>query len=221
MMSISAARAVARSRGMPRAWVGQRAWVGRLAAMVIHRARDATAEMPGAALERDFDALFERCEARIFGYLWRVTGDRHAASDLCQETFLRAWQHFAKVSGYEQPEAWLWRVATNLALNYRRARAIHAADAALTGDVSDEHSPAVSDPAWRVAVRASVHATLLALPPKPRAALVLREVYDLSFEEVAAALGCTPAAAKMTLSRARERFRQLYAAEDSAEEGRP
>src|SRR5690348_4049343 len=80
MMSVSAARAraVARPRIMPSMWAG------RLAAMVIHRACDATAGTPGAALEQDFDALFERCEARIFAYLWRVTGDRHAASDLCQ-----------------------------------------------------------------------------------------------------------------------------------------
>lgn len=214
MMSVSAARAraVARPRIMPSMWAG------RLAAMVIHRARDATAGTPGAALEQDFDALFERCEARIFAYLWRMTGDRHAASDLCQETFLRAWQHFAKVSGYTQPEAWLWRVATNLALNHRRMRATHASEVTLS---DDDRDPAASDPAWRVDVRASVHATLLALPPKARAALVLREVYGLSFAEVAAALGCTPAAAKMTLSRARERFRRLYTAEHSAEEGRP
>jgi len=121
MMNISAAGAVARSRSMPRAWAS------RLAAMVVHRTHDhdtttGAAVVSGAALERDFDALFERCEARIFGYLWRVTGDRHVASDLCQETFLRAWQHIAKVSGYERPEAWLWRVATNLALNHRRTR---------------------------------------------------------------------------------------------------
>ncbi|HST90465.1 MAG TPA: sigma-70 family RNA polymerase sigma factor [Ktedonobacterales bacterium] len=218
MIGVTVARAAARPRIMPDAWAG------RLVAMVIHRAHDhdttAGAAVAGAALERDFDALFARCEARIFGYLWRVTGDRHVASDLCQETFLRAWQHFAKVSGYEQPEAWLWRVATNLALNHRRARAIHAADVALL-DADRDPAASASDPAWRVAVRASVHATLLALPPKPRAALVLREVYGLSFAEVAAALACTPAAAKMTLSRARERFRRLYTAEHSAEEGRP
>ena len=206
MSGVSAARAVARP------WIMPGAWAGRLVAMVIHRAHDhdttaGAAVVSGAALERDFDALFERCEARIFGYLWRVTGDRHAASDLCQETFLRAWQHFAKVSGYEQPEAWLWRVATNLALNHRRTRATHAADAALH---DADRDPTASDPAWRVAVRVSVHATLLALPPKMRAALVLREVCGLSFAEVAETLDTTPAAVKMTLSRAREQFRERY-----------
>jgi DNA-directed RNA polymerase specialized sigma24 family protein len=72
------------------------------------------------AAAESFDALFERWERDVFGYLWRVTGDRQLASDLCQETFLRAWQHFDTLRAYEQPRGWLLRVATNLALNRRR-----------------------------------------------------------------------------------------------------
>ena len=66
--------------------------------------------------------FFREHEPGIYGYLWRITGDRQLASDLSQETFLRAWHSFAKVRGYENQATWLLHVATNLALNSRRRR---------------------------------------------------------------------------------------------------
>src|SRR5579872_4871505 len=68
---------------------------------------------------RRFENFFHDFEQPIFGYLWRMIGDEQTASDLLQETFVRAWQHFSQISGYDRPGAWLFRVATNLALNYR------------------------------------------------------------------------------------------------------
>ena len=51
-----------------------------------------------------------------------MTGDRQSASDLCQETFLRAWQRFVAIRAYDRPDAWLFRVATNLALQLTRRK---------------------------------------------------------------------------------------------------
>jgi RNA polymerase sigma-70 factor, ECF subfamily len=166
----------------------------------------------GAA--RGFDALFEQYERQVFGYLWRITGDQQLASDLSQETFLRAWQHFDRISTYQSPIGWLLRVATNLALNAQRRRFTRVG---VPLRLDAERSPAASDPAARVALDDLVHRTLLGLPTKMRAGLVLREVYGLSFEEVARTLNLTHAAAKMLLSRAREQFCQRY----RREEGQP
>src|SRR4051812_1776109 len=68
----------------------------------------------------DFEAFFARHEREVVGYLWRMTGDEQAARDLTQETFLRAWQRFDQLRGFDQPKAWLFRVATHLALNHLR-----------------------------------------------------------------------------------------------------
>jgi len=158
-----------------------------------------------------FEAFFRQHERDIFGYLWRMTGDEQAAYDLSQETFVRAWQHFDRIATYERPGGWLFRVATNLALTHqkRAAAPVGAAQPFSTGN-----EPSVSDPAWRLAESEAIRATLLALPPQQRAALVLREVCGFSCAEVAETLGVTLAAAKMTLSRGRDAFRARYTREE-------
>ena len=158
-----------------------------------------------------FEAFFRRHERDIFGYLWRLTGDEQAAYDLSQETFVRAWQHFDRITTYERPGGWLFRVATNLALTHqkRAAAPVGAAQSFSTGN-----EPSISDPAWRLAESEAIRATLLALPPQQRAALVLREVCGFSCAEVAETLGITLAAAKMTLNRGRDAFRARYTREE-------
>ena len=174
--------------------------------------RDASAQEKHAeAREATFEQFFHAHEGAILGYLWRITGDEQASHDIAQETFLRAWQRFEQVSQYEQPRAWLFRVATNLASNHRRHRSIH--DATLA-HISPTQAPA-PDPATGVAESAAVRAALLAMPIRQRSALVLRVVYGLSILEIAEALGATKAATAMTLSRARDGFRAYYTQEDA------
>jgi RNA polymerase sigma-70 factor (ECF subfamily) len=158
-----------------------------------------------------FEAFFRRHERDIFGYLWRLTGDEQAAYDLSQETFVRAWQHFDRIASYERPGGWLFRVATNLALTHQKRA---AAPVGAARPFSTANDPSTSDPAWRLAESEAIRATLLALPPQQRAALVLREVCGFSCAEVAETLGVTLAAAKMTLSRGRDAFRARYTWEE-------
>jgi DNA-directed RNA polymerase specialized sigma24 family protein len=88
-----------------------------------------------------------------------------------------------------------------------------AGAAAPLGGLGD---PSTSDPAGRLVEGDLVRQTLQRLPPKRRAALVLREVYGLSCVEIGAALDMSEAAVKMALHRGREQFRALYLREESA-----
>ena len=164
-----------------------------------------------------FEAFFAEHQRRIFGYLIRLTGDEQTAHDLTQETFLRAWLHFARIAQYDAPVAWLFRVATNLAVSHQRRRGSPVGSAQLFGDDS---GPVRSDPTRHYVERDAIQQTLMELSENQRAALVLREVYGLSCEEIARALGISRDAAKVTLFRARERFRARYGkAEEGAAEG--
>ena len=159
---------------------------------------------------REFDLFFQHYQHRLFGYLWRVTGEEQTAYDLSQETFVRAWQHFRTIKSYERPDAWLLRVATNLMLNQQRRGATPIGRAAPFDVITD---PASSDPTVRLAERDLVQTVLACLAPRSRAALVLREVYGFSCAEVGVALGISRSAAKMVLLRARDEFRVRYQSE--------
>src|SRR5579884_1972427 len=148
-----------------------------------------------------FEAFFLRFDRRIAGFLWRMTGDEQLANELGQETFLRAWQHFTEIMAYDRPEGWLFRVATNLALQHLRQRHVIQA---ISWDTLSLSTP--GDLATEWIERETVRQTLLALPPRLRAALVLREIYGLSCAEVGLALGISRNAAKIALWRAREQF---------------
>jgi RNA polymerase sigma-70 factor (ECF subfamily) len=192
---------------LPARW-GRAIWVALRRHLLLGQAADASSALAPSEV---FDSLFERHERQIFGYLWRMTSDHALASDLCQETFLRAWQRLDRLSTYENPLGWLLRVATNLAIDAQRGQRRLLL---LTAPLDDDNEPVGSDPTGSIADRELVAQILQSLAPRARAALVLREVYGLSLDEVARTIGSTSVATKKTLSRARERFRVAYLRED-------
>ncbi|MGH2517013.1 MAG: RNA polymerase sigma factor [Ktedonobacterales bacterium] len=172
-----------------------------------------TADTTPAFME-SFETFFHRYEQDIFGYLWRMTGEEQAAYDLSQETFVRAWQRFEQIRGYDQPGAWLFRVAANLALTHLNRRRLAAR---ILGPLSAREAEPAVDPIARLADDAQVREILLALSPRPRAILVLHDVYGFSTEEIGDTLGMTLAAVRMMLCRARERFRVRYTNQEAHE----
>jgi RNA polymerase sigma-70 factor, ECF subfamily len=157
-----------------------------------------------------FEHFFRQYESRISGYLWHMT-DEQTAYDLSQETFLRAWQHFAEIRTYPVPASWLFRVATNLALGHLRRRVNPVGAATPIPEGLGDNG---ADLTTRVAEHDHIMQTLNTLPPKQRAILVLREIYGLSTQEAAETLGISPVAAKRLLTRAYHRFRQCYLGEE-------
>lgn len=179
---------------------------------------DATTQAPSdrashsdaASCNERFERFYRQHERDIFSYLWRVCGDEQMANDLTQEVFFRAWRQFEKLRGYERPEAWLFRVATNLALNERRHERVVGPAASLHG-----YERATGDHAAQFAERTALLSALESLPTRQRAAFILREIYGHSCDEIAVIMGLSRAAAKMTLSRARERLRAVYLKENA------
>lgn len=175
---------------------------------------------PGSS-DPAFDAFFTRLEQPLYGYLRRLVPSDEVAVDLAQEAFFRAWKHFAEVRTYDRPDAWLYRVATNLAISYlRRRRSVNftqlfARATETEGVDAGEEALAFADPhdiEGSFVERDVIAHALRQLPERQRAALLLRAVQGLSCEEIASALGITVTNTRQILSRARERFRTLYEA---------
>lgn len=179
----------------------------------------------------DFDTFFNRYEQALFGYLRRMLPSDEVAMEIAQEAFFRSWTHFAELQAYDRPEAWLYRVATNLAISHlRRRRPLSFSqvfrrtnDDSDSADVTAEQELVADslDVERQTADRDVIDRVLRRLSERQRAALLLRAVYGHSCEEVAAALGITLPNARQTLSRGRDKFRRLYAQAISEDTYRP
>jgi len=160
-----------------------------------------------------FDAIFTRYHRAIYAYLLGMVGDVEQAQDLAQDTFLKAYTALARTPDPALP-AWLYRIATNTALDALRRRRRLTWLPFAPGDEGHWPTPAPDLPT-QYAEREAVGAALAQLSPRDRACLLLRARDGLTLEEIAQALGLSTGAAKMTLYRAKERFRAAYAARPS------
>ncbi len=150
--------------------------------------------------------LFENHQREILTYLYRLVRDHECARDLAQETFLRAFRARQQLGQIENPRAWLYRIATNLALsNLKRDRRW----AWLPWQARDgAHTEA--ETRAQAYTSSAVEEALLKLPAHYRAPLLLYEHYGLNVAELAHALGLSESAVKLRLFRAREMFRAAY-----------
>jgi RNA polymerase sigma-70 factor (ECF subfamily) len=156
--------------------------------------------------------LFRQYEKPICSYLERLTGDPARAQELAQETFMRAYQALSRGERWDNPRAWLYRVASRLAIDdYRRRRLLEW----LPLRSADGRSGGSFEGA--TAERLAVETALATLPLKYRVPLLLYVQEEWTVAEVAEALELSVSAVKMRLSRAREMFRRAYGQEEMDE----
>jgi RNA polymerase sigma factor (sigma-70 family) len=140
-------------------------------------------------VERIFERMVREHQHRIFAAGFALTGNRHDAEEVAQDTFLRAYRALAtyppeRIRELKQ-KPWLHRIAVNVVRN--RARGARPRPAELNGSEPDL-SPGPEFHALQRAEMADLACRLAELPPRYREAVVLRHVHELSYEEVAEAL---------------------------------
>jgi RNA polymerase sigma-70 factor (ECF subfamily) len=170
-------------------------------------------ELVAAARNGDhpaFEELVRVTYADTYTLAYRLTGDEEDARDVVQESYLRAFRGLKRFRGDAQFTTWLYRITANCASTHlgRRARHRHdeLVDDAPLADLDPNHDPQARTEANATRDRLTV--ALRELPPRLRAVVVLRDVYDLSHEAIAAELGISESAAKVRLHRARKKLRE-------------
>ncbi len=156
------------------------------------------------------EKLYQCYRVSIFRYLYRMGGDYHLADELTQETFCRALVSLKNFRGESALSTWLFRVAYYVYTGHLRGRPGER-NLPLNHDIPDIDS--AGDPARHLEDAESRRLMRLALEQLPvdyRTVIVLREQEVLSFEEIGDILGKSPATARVTLFRARQKFHQLY-----------
>ncbi|HEY7948669.1 MAG TPA: RNA polymerase sigma factor [Acidimicrobiales bacterium] len=165
----------------------------------------------------NFSDLYASSYARLVGQVTVVTTDRDAAEDAVQEAFGRLWTQWDSLSGYDRPEAWLRRVAVNIAISrWRRTRRLHPMGDSDRGDRGDRGDRADrAGPEDDGASRADIEAALRTLPVKQRHALLLHHVVGLPVAEVAQEMDAPEGTVKSWLFRGREALQRSLGREEA------
>ncbi len=161
-----------------------------------------------------FEVLLRRHRAPLVNYCWRLVRDRALAEDLAQELFLRVYQARHRYQPEARLTTWLYRIATNLALNAIRDRKgvnTHSERQDPQGD-SNASSVVDSKPTAEQQLMESdrqriIREAVEALPENQRAAVILHKYQEVDYRQIAKVLGVTESAVKSLLFRAYESLR--------------
>lgn len=177
-----------------------------------------------AAKEGDRDAfaqLVEHSFSDVYGLAVRLCGESDAP-DVTQDAYVRAFRAIESFRGDAAFSTWMYRITANVSstqLQRRRNRRTEPLD--VVGEVADVRLQQPDAAAVSSDLRERADRAIAALPPRLRAVVVLRDVYDLSHVEIAEELGLSVSAAKVRLHRARRQLRATLGGEDLFDHGRP
>jgi RNA polymerase sigma-70 factor (sigma-E family) len=151
--------------------------------------------------DQEFDAYVIASGPRLKRLAFLLTGDLDRAEDLLQSAYVKALPRWSRIRAYDEPDAYMRRVMVNSRTSIWRK---------LRGEVLTAEIPehAVADGTDGYAVADDLRVALLALPPKQRAAVVLRHYCDLSEAETAALMGVSVGTVKSQTSRGLARLRE-------------
>lgn len=158
-----------------------------------------------------FDELVRLTYGDVYNLAVRLTGNEADASDVVQDTYVRAFRGLRRFRGDASFSTWLYRIASNCASSFTARRSRQRCDTlADTDDVIETHPD--RDPTLRAeasTLRQTIERALEQLPQRLRAVVVLKHLEDLSHREIAERLGISEAATKVRLHRARNTLRRL------------
>lgn len=174
---------------------------------------DATLVAAAVTGRRDaFDLIVERHQRAVYHVCFRFVGNHEDASDLAQETFVRAWRGLAQFKGQSALGTWLHRIAVNLCLNRVSAKPLPVEpildDRFVDRQTEDPRAGLLREERAR-AVRRAIDA----LPRKQRATVILRAYQELSHQQIAEILGSSVGAVKANFFHALANLRRALGSE--------
>lgn len=159
----------------------------------------------------DFDTYAAARWPRLVRTAYLLTGDHHEAEDLVQSTLAKVFLGWSRISRLDEPDAYVhWALVNNNLSRFRKRRVVQL----LTPRLPERTRP---DPHVHIEERALLLAALATLPPRQRAVVVLRYWEDLSEQQVADILGCSPGNVKSQASRGLRKLRDHPALAELAE----
>jgi len=177
---------------------------------LVHRAKEGDDEA--------FGMLVEQYQDKIYGYVSRMLHDPEEAEDVAQEVFIRAYQNLAGFREAASFPTWLYRIATNLAIDAARSRKSRwgetvSLDEPIASDEGEIERQLPADQRGSVSqvesaqLQQIVAEAIAELSTKLRTVITLYDIEGLSYEEIAQVLGCPVGTVKSRLFNARSQLR--------------
>lgn len=175
-----------------------------LPASLAPEGRAARTGSPRPMDEGRFEVFYRRTAGSLWSYLFRLTGDEATADDLLQKAFFRFLRANPVLASDEHQRRWIFRTATNLALDHFRETKRERSRVDL--DVLSEAGPSMEP---REALRHDMMKTFAELKPRERALLWLAHVEEADHDDIGEALGVKTKSVKVLLFRARKKLGEL------------
>jgi RNA polymerase sigma-70 factor (ECF subfamily) len=156
-----------------------------------------------------FDVIVERHRRTVYQVCYRFVSNHEDASDLSQESFVRAWRGLKNFKGQAALSTWLYRIAVNVCLNRVSAKTPATDPIESTDHFEDTRIEGAQAALLREERAATVRQAIASLPKKQRATLILRTYHDLSHQQIADILGSSVGATKANFFHALANLKKL------------
>jgi RNA polymerase sigma-70 factor (ECF subfamily) len=167
-----------------------------------------------------FDELVTRYRTRVFGMIYNMIHSEQDAWDLAQESFVKAWKSIKRFRGHSSFYTWMYRIVMNVTIDWTRKKQIKAGgaefDDAIKLNQIDPASKTAPKPdalpyetMERSEIRARIDRAIAQLSPEHRAVILMKEVEEMQYHEIAEALGCSIGTVMSRLFYARKKLQNL------------
>jgi RNA polymerase sigma-70 factor, ECF subfamily len=190
-------------------------------AVEVHREDDALVAALREGAEQAYEILIERFQQPVYNLVYRLMDDPSESSDVVQEVFLKVFRNIGSFKGNSSLKTWVYRIAFNEAHNHRRWFTRHKRQEIGLETHEDEslsYQDVLHDPgrsAFDIVSDREMHSlieeALGELNPAFRAAVVLRDIEDLSYEEISEVLDVSLGTVKSRILRGREALKRVLA----------
>lgn len=161
-------------------------------------------------MKKRFNQIYELYKDDIYGYLVYMAKDRELAEDLTQETFLKIYIGLRKFKNQCSEKTWCLTIARNTFLSYARKKQPVLLEEQMLELSGGEHTDTPEEQMLQKERGECIKWVLMSLEEFDRTIILLRDYENLSYDEIAAALGLTTSSVKGKLYRAREKYKSKY-----------
>jgi RNA polymerase sigma-70 factor (ECF subfamily) len=180
-------------------------------------------------VDQAYETLIERFQQPVYSLVYRLLDDPSEASDVVQEVFLKVFRNVGSFKGNSSLKTWVYRIAFNEAYNHRRWFSRHKRqeiglerddeDGLGWGEVLPDSGRSAFDLVSDHETHALIEEALTGLNPAFRAAVILRDIDELSYEEIAEVLGVSLGTVKSRILRGREALKKALSSRLKPEPG--